>query len=79
MSTPRRRIVRPAPARRPERRRQLQKAQAGLERERAALACWMARLKRAFHAVEKSQARASRLERRVAQLEADHATNCPPP
>jgi len=38
-----------------------------LASERAALARWLTRLKRAFHAVEKQQARISRIERRLNQ------------
>ncbi len=37
--------------------------------EQALLARWMGRLKRAFHAVEKSQAQVARLEREIARLE----------
>ena len=70
MSAPRRRLVRPATA--PpdqQRQRRLRKLREGLERERAALARWMARLRRAFHAVERQQLRTARLERQIAKLE----------
>jgi len=40
-----------------------------LEAERNALSRWMTRLKRAFHAVEKSQLRIRRLEHLVARQE----------
>jgi hypothetical protein len=68
MSMPRRRIIRPVPAPMPsslERPLRLQKLRGRLEQERAALARWMSRLKRAFHAVEKSQQRIARLERQI--------------
>jgi hypothetical protein len=71
MSAPRRRIVRPAAPTTPDpdRQRRLQKLRAGLERERTALARWVARLKRAFHAFKKSQARIARCERAIRKLE----------
>jgi hypothetical protein len=70
MSTPRRRIVRPDPA--PSRRdheRSLQRLRSRLEKERAALARWMPRLKRAFHAVERAQVQIARLERLIARAQ----------
>jgi hypothetical protein len=73
MSAPRRRIVRPAPttspAPGPQRQRQLQRLCARLERERAGQTRWLARLKRAFHAFEKSLARVAGLERKIARLQ----------
>jgi hypothetical protein len=75
MSTVRRRILRPDLPVRPDRaadqRRRLAvaKAQRRLEQERVALARWISRLKRAFHAVERGQLRVARLERKLAQLE----------
>jgi len=72
MSTPRRRIVRPAaaaPIPDVQHQRRLQKLRSRLDGERAALGRWMARLKRAFHAVEKTQQRVARLERQVTQWE----------
>lgn len=68
MTTPRRRVLRPAatiPA--PDLRRQAaaEKRQAKLAREREALHRWMGRLRRAFHAVEAAQRRIGRLERGV--------------
>jgi hypothetical protein len=72
VSAPRRRLVRPATAPPdPQRQRRLRRLRDGLERERAALARWMARLKRAFHATEKSQQRIARIERRLTKLEED--------
>ena len=44
------------------RREQLAKEQSGLTR-------WMSRLKRAFHAVERQQAKVSRVEREISRLE----------
>jgi hypothetical protein len=40
-----------------------------LEHERAALARWQTRLKRAFNAVEKCQRKIARLERNITHLE----------
>jgi hypothetical protein len=70
MSAPRRRIVRPVPI--PvnhDHSVKLQKLRGRLEGERAALARWMSRLRRAFHAVERQQHRTARLERQIAKLE----------
>jgi hypothetical protein len=44
----------------------LQKRRDQLDKERVALNRWMSRLRRAFHAVEKQQARVARLERQIA-------------
>jgi len=52
-----------------ERQRRLPKLRARLDQERAALARWMTRLKRAFHAVEKHQLRVARLERQITRQE----------
>ena len=73
MSAPRRRLVRPkAPGPPdPQRQRRAKRLRDSLEQERAALARWMARLKRAFHATEKSQRRIARIERQLTQLEED--------
>lgn len=68
MTTIRRRVLRstrPPAAGRDEQR--LVRVREQLSEERATLARWMTRLKRAFHAVEKSQVRVSRLERRLNQ------------
>ena len=69
MTTPRRRVLRPArvPAA-SDQQRQLHvvKHQAKLEKERASLDRWMVRLKRAFRAVEKQQRKITRLERQLA-------------
>jgi len=72
MSTPRRRLVRstpPAAESHADQQHRLQKLRGRLDRERASLARWMARLRRAFHAVEKSQLRSRRLECQIARLE----------
>jgi len=46
------------------------RAEAGrLEEQRQALARWMSRLRRAFHAVEKHQKHSERLERQISQME----------
>lgn len=69
---PRRRVLRPVPAV-PEvdarRLSQLHRKRTQLEKERAALARWMSKLKRAFHSVERIQVRAARLERQIMVLE----------
>lgn len=72
MTTPRRRLVRtvPAPAPvQPQRQHLVQKLRQRLERERAALARWQTRLKRAFNAVQKCQQRIVRIERQLAHTE----------
>jgi lipid II:glycine glycyltransferase (peptidoglycan interpeptide bridge formation enzyme) len=72
MTTPRRRIVRPAPLltnSHPQIDRQIQKLRERLASGRTTLARWMSRLKRAFHAVEKCQQKISRLERSLARKE----------
>ncbi len=75
MSTVRRRILRPELPIRTDRaadqsrRQAAAKTQRRLEQERVALARWMSRLKRAFHAVERGQVRVARLERKLAQLD----------
>jgi len=73
MSVPRRRLVRPEVA--PEQasaqnQRKIQKLRDRLERERAALARWQTRLKRAFNAVEKAQKCIARIHRQINHLEA---------
>lgn len=66
MTNPRRRLVRSAPAASPPiDHRRLQRIRLNLDRERTVLARWMSRLRRAFHAVEKSQRKISRLERTI--------------
>jgi hypothetical protein len=71
MSTPRRRVLRPArpTVPDPQREQQLRRRCEQLAKERGSLDRWMARLKRAFHAVERQQARVSRIERQLRTLE----------
>jgi hypothetical protein len=65
MPKPKHRPDTPNPA--VERRRQLQKLRPKLDAARTTLSRWMSRLKRAFHAVEKIQARIAHLERQIAR------------
>ena len=70
MTIPRRRVLRPV---RPVegdcvRERKLAAHRVRLATEKQRLDRWMTRLKRAFHAVEKQQAKIARLERAVQQL-----------
>jgi hypothetical protein len=71
MTTPRRRLIRPtaSPPVHPPLDRRLQRLRSRLEGERTALTRWMTRLRRAFHAVEKSQLRVSRIERQIARFQ----------
>jgi len=68
---PRRRLIRPAPVPvvAPERPHQIQKLRERLDKERAALARWQSKLKRAFNAVEKCQRKVARIERQLTHLE----------
>ena len=71
LSVPRRRIVRPAlpvPSPRAQPVRQVHKLRSKLEAERAALARWMPRRKRAGNTVWKLQQRVARLEKQLASL-----------
>jgi hypothetical protein len=69
MTTPRRRLVRPAPPVRQQHPRLLQRRQSALEKERAFLARWTARLRFAFHAFERCQRKVARLEKQIRQME----------
>ena len=71
MTTPRRRLIRPtiSPTSSPQTSPQLQKLRAKLERDRLCFAKWLARLKRAFTAIDKHQRRIARLERQITKLE----------
>ena len=73
MSAPRRRLLRPSRPADPDprRARQAQRRREQLAKERTSLMRWMARLKRAFHAMEKSQVRIARLERNLSRLDQD--------
>ena len=65
MSTPRRRLVRPPAATAVtshQRQRRAQNLRGKLDRDRAALARWTSRLKRALNTVAKLQQRIARLE-----------------
>ena len=73
MTAPRRVVLRP---RRPaadndtqRHQRTLVHRRAKLQKEQQALARWMSRLKRAFHAVEKQQRCVAALERAIARLD----------
>jgi len=67
VTTARRRVLRSVPTSTTDARLQqrLAKVREQLGNERASLARWMSRLRRAFHAVEKHQSRLGRLERRL--------------
>jgi len=68
----RRTLIRPPPREEPDalqRSRRRQKLQTCLEQERTALARWQSRLKRAFNACQKHQARIARYEKQLARLE----------
>ena len=72
MSTPRHRIVRPAPAFDPsiqQRQRRTQTLRGRLDQERTSLRRLLSRLKRAFHAVQRIVQRISRVDRQLASLE----------
>jgi hypothetical protein len=69
---PRRRLIRttaiPAQAN-PQQQRKAQRLRERLAKERASLARWQTRLKRAFNAVEKAQKKIVRLERQLTTSE----------
>lgn len=69
MTTPRRRIIRPANNQQ-RHFQQLQRLRARLQHERAAHARWQKRLRRAFHAVERLHAKIGRMERQLTRLNA---------
>jgi hypothetical protein len=70
MSLPRRRLVRPAPpSANGEVQRKIHDLRSRLEAEQLTLHRWMAKLKRAFHVVEKQEKTVSRLQRQLRQLE----------
>jgi exonuclease VII large subunit len=71
MATPRRRLIRPPTTTgqsNQQHQRKVQKLRERLGHERASLARWQTRLKRAFNAVEKAQKRIVRLEKQLANL-----------
>lgn len=71
MTTPRRRVLRPRPPAADNllRQQMLSRRREQLEKEQAALARWMSRLRRAFHELEKRQKTVRRIEREIAKLE----------
>lgn len=71
MTTPRRRLIRPdpSPTNPPPNAIQLQKLRTKLEKDRLGFARWLARLKRAFTAIDKHQRRIARLERQITKFE----------
>ena len=71
MSTPRRRILRPTPRPEPDPRQaeRLRRLRDRLAGDRAALARWMTRLRRAFHRVELLQRAIARIEREINKRE----------
>ena len=71
MSAARRQIIRPqAPTSESNHRlRNKAKLSGRVESEKTALTRWMSRLKRAFHQVEKLQARLNRLQNQISKLE----------
>lgn len=74
MTTPRRRIIRPAmavDATNAAKAVKVQRLRSKLEKERFSLARWMTRLRRAFNAAEKQQRRISRLERQITKAEGE--------
>src|SRR5262249_5056285 len=77
MTAPRRRLIRPVSpsTSTPDHQRRLQKLRTNLEQERSTLVRWMARLSRAFHAVEKAQKRITRLERQLTKMEETDGTD----
>ena len=70
-TSPRRRVLRPTRATPDDstRQRSIHRKRSRLQTEQQSLVRWMARLKRAFHAVEKQQRTIARLERELARLE----------
>ena len=71
MTTPRRRLIRPAAPHngQPQTALQVQKLRTKLDKDRQDLARWMSRLKRSFSFVQKHSQRITRLERQIAKLE----------
>lgn len=72
MASTRRRVLRPSPPQTlvdPHRLRMLERRREKLKKERASLERWKTRLRRAFRAVEKQQAKVVRLERQIRSSE----------
>lgn len=70
MTLPRRRVLRhqPEAALNPRQQRQLERRRERLAKEKTSLESWKTRLRRAFRAVDKQQARVVRLERQFAKI-----------
>jgi hypothetical protein len=69
MTTPRRRLIRPAAPVPSDHSLQLQKLRARLEENRRGLTRWLSKLRRAFNAMDKHNRRIARLERQITHLE----------
>jgi len=71
MTTPRRRIIRPqtTSVTSPDNQHRIHKLRARLQGDRQDFARWLSKLKRAFHVVEKTEQRITRLERQITKLE----------
>ena len=71
MTTTRRRVLRPTSTVSPDesrRLRRLERQRSQLDSDRQAVSRWMTKLKRAFHAIERLQARMASLERQLNQM-----------
>ena len=69
MTTPRRRVLRATPVTAdPRQLQRVERLHAQLTADREALSRWMRKLRRAFHEVEKLQARINRREKQLAKL-----------
>jgi hypothetical protein len=68
MSMPRRRILRPPHSGAAGSSELLEKRRHQLDQERAGLARWLSRLKRAFHKVDRHHRRIRNLERQIERL-----------
>ena len=68
-TTRRRRVLRPATSAPTAASVQLSRWRGKLAEEQQALRRWMAKLKRAFHSLEKHQQRVARLERQIRHVE----------
>lgn len=72
MASPRRRVLRPRPPQTfvdPRRLRALERRREQLKKDRASLERWKSRLRRAFRAVERQQAKVIRLERQISSTD----------
>ncbi len=75
MTAPRRRILRtppqPAPMNHARQQRRLERLRQQLSREKAGLARWLARLKRAIRAVDKGHRQVARIQKRITLWESN--------